>query len=219
MKTILCFGDSHTRGNIPGGFDLKTGLSARYDRNKRWPGILQQELGPQFHVIEEGIGGRTTNLDELIPGRLYRNGLVQLPVSLEAHYPIDLVILMFGTNDLKKQFKRSVDDISNGMRELVKYVRASNKGPAGGAPQAFVVAPAPIVKSGDLHAEFDERAIKMSHELIESYRQMAEEEQCYFMDSSQIVKASVVDGVHLDELQCFLLGQAIAQKIRTFSHT
>lgn len=92
MKAILCFGDSNVRGFVPATLDEKTGLSARYPKDKRWTGILQNKLGKNFDVIEEGIGGRTTTLDEITPGRPYKNGLTQLPVCLESHYPIDLVI-------------------------------------------------------------------------------------------------------------------------------
>lgn len=63
MRTILCFGDSNTWGNIPGSFNPRTGLCKRYERAKRWTGVLQRELGENNHVIEEAINGRTTTLD------------------------------------------------------------------------------------------------------------------------------------------------------------
>ena len=76
MKTILCYGDSNLRGTIPGPALDKMGLiKPRYPQNKRWTGILQKNLGEEYNVIEEGIGGRTTTLDEIFPGRPYRNGL------------------------------------------------------------------------------------------------------------------------------------------------
>src|SRR6185312_15728191 len=123
MKTILCYGDSNLRGFIPGTFDEKTGLSARYAKNKRWTGVLQNKLGDKYDVIEEGLNGRTTNLDEIIPGRPFRNGLALLPACLESHYPIDLVIFMLGTNDTKVQFNRTAEEIAEGMRELVKVIK------------------------------------------------------------------------------------------------
>ncbi|MBA2654859.1 MAG: hypothetical protein H0U71_07325 [Gammaproteobacteria bacterium] len=85
MKIILCYGDSNLRGFIPGTFDESTGLSERFEKDKRWAGLLQIILGEKYNIIEEGINGRTTTLDEKIPGRPYRNGLTQLPVCLESH--------------------------------------------------------------------------------------------------------------------------------------
>lgn len=104
MPTILCFGDSNVWGNIPGSFDPSTGLCKRYERSKRWPGMLQSELGETHHVVEEAINGRTTSLDEIIPGRPYKNGLALLAPALEAHYPIQVVVFMLGTNDTKVQY-------------------------------------------------------------------------------------------------------------------
>lgn len=213
MKTILCFGDSHVRGNIPGGFNPKSGLSARYPKKQRWGGVLQKELGPNFDIIEEGIGGRTTNLDELVPGRPYRNGMSQLPESLEAHYPIDLVILLFGTNDTKLQFQKSVEEITNGMRKLITYIKESPFGPNGTAPKILVIAPPSVILVPNLSPQFDKEAIEKSEKLGSAYQRLTTEEECEFLDSSLIVKASLIDGVHLDESQTLLLGQAISKKV------
>ncbi len=63
MKTILCYGDSLTWG-----YDPRDGT--RYPFNQRWPGVLQQELGNGFRVIEEALSGRTTFVDSpLLPNR------------------------------------------------------------------------------------------------------------------------------------------------------
>ena len=60
---ILCFGDSNTWG-------YKPDKSGRYDENIRWTGLLQKKLGSGYHIIEEGLCGRTTVFqDELREGR------------------------------------------------------------------------------------------------------------------------------------------------------
>ncbi|MFQ7098513.1 MAG: GDSL-type esterase/lipase family protein [Christensenellales bacterium] len=82
-KNILCFGDSNTFGSNPSG--------GRWDRTKRWPGRLQQLLGEDYYVIEEGCGGRTTSFDDTL--ELDKNGRRALPVAL-ARWPLDLVIIM-----------------------------------------------------------------------------------------------------------------------------
>lgn len=117
MKHILCFGDSNTWGYIPGSG------GQRYDLDQRWTGILQQELGVGTRVIEEGLNGRTTLWeDPTVP--LRRSGLAWLPACLDSHRPLDLVVLMLGTNDLKVQFALTPEEIAFGAARLVREVLA-----------------------------------------------------------------------------------------------
>ena len=109
MKTILCYGDSNTYG-------LKSDLVSRYPRNVRWTGILQEKLGSEYYVIEEGLGGRTTVWDD--PVEDYKNGKKYLLPCLDSHKPLDLVIIMLGTNDLKSRFSVTPFDIGASMENL-----------------------------------------------------------------------------------------------------
>ena len=95
MKRILCFGDSNTWGWNPANKE-------RFDENSRWTGILKNKLGENYDIIEEGLNGRTTVWDDPIEG--YKNGKKHLPSCLESHRPLDIVVLMLGTNDLKSRF-------------------------------------------------------------------------------------------------------------------
>ena len=103
MKTILCYGDSNTYG-------LKPDSSQRYPRDVRWTGILQKKLGEDYYVIEEGLSGRTTLWDD--PIEEHKNGKTYLLPCLESHSPINLVVLMLGTNDLKTRFSLTPFDLS-----------------------------------------------------------------------------------------------------------
>ncbi len=215
MKTILCYGDSNLRGFVAGSFDEKTELSGRMPRNKRWTGILQHKLGDRYDVIEEGLNGRTTNLDEILPGRPYRNGFTHLPMMLESHFPIDLVIFNLGTNDTKVQYHRSAHDIANGMRELAVLVTTSNKGPDGTAPKVLLIAPPPMLEVALRDdSPWDQNSIQVSRNLGASYKQLAKETGCAFLDASLIVKACEVDGVHLDEHHAEILGNAVVNEVR-----
>ena len=98
MKTVLCYGDSNTWGYIGG-------TGERFAPEVRWPGVLQAALGGAYRVIEEGLNGRTTVFDDSIEEG--RNGETYLRPCLQTHAPIDLVILMLGTNDLKRRFSLS----------------------------------------------------------------------------------------------------------------
>ncbi len=214
MLTILCFGDSNVWGNVPGSFDPITGLCKRYERTKRWTGVLQNELGEKYHVVEEAINGRTTTLEEIIPGRPYKNGLALLLPALEAHYPIHVVVFMLGTNDTKAQYNRSAEGITEGMRQLISIVKTSNKGDKGNPPKILVIAPQPIIKIPNLHPTLNEDSIKKSEDLGEKYQQLAKEESCEFLDASLIATSSHLDSVHLDENGSKLLGKAVTQVIR-----
>ena len=110
MKSILCFGDSNTWGADPV-------TAGRFSLHDRWPGVLRDELGDVFHVIEEGLGGRTTVWDDPIDE--YRNGKHHLLPCLWSHMPLDLVIIMLGTNDLKGRVCRRATDIASGVNHLV----------------------------------------------------------------------------------------------------
>ncbi len=110
MKTVLCFGDSNTWGYTPGtGQRLAVGI--------RWAGVLQNKLVGGFSVIEEGLNGRTTIFSD--PDSPFRSGEDYLLPCLESHSPVDLVIIMLGTNDLKDKFGLRPEDIAAGMEKLL----------------------------------------------------------------------------------------------------
>jgi lysophospholipase L1-like esterase len=98
MKTVICFGDSNTWGADPAG-------GPRYSMEQRWGSILRKELGSGYYIIEEGLCGRTTVWDDPIEG--YKSGKQYIIPCIDSHSPVDLVIILLGTNDLKKRFSLS----------------------------------------------------------------------------------------------------------------
>lgn len=199
---ILCYGDSNTRGTIPCTFH------ERYPRSIRWPGRLQNILGPQFYVIEEGLGGRTTCLDDIEEEG--RNGKATLLPCLRSHRPIDLVILMLGTNDLKARFSASVQSIAQNAGALVYIIQTSQAGRANRNPQVLLVAPPPLGVLSQFKNEFTggEEKSKLFGSL---YRKQAEELGCLFLDAGEHVVSSTQDGIHWDENSHKRFAQAIAQ--------
>ena len=135
MATIVCYGDSNTWGAIP--MPSRAELD-RFAPADRWPGVLRDKLGAGHTVIEEGLNGRTTVHDDPVDG-IHKNGIRFLPVVLETHAPIDLVIIKLGTNDLKQRFSVPAYDIADGAGVLADLVRASaqqaRQGAAEGAPR------------------------------------------------------------------------------------
>ena len=204
MKTILCYGDSNTWGYIPG-------TASRYPRQVRWTGVLQNLLGEKFHVIEEGLNGRTTVMDD--PTRIAKNGLPYLRPCLDSHAPIDLVVLMLGTNDTKHRFGLSAFDISEGVAMLVNIIQQSAAGLNNRAPAILLVSPVVLDPAPEKSALF-EGAAQKSRELAGHIENVAKATRCAFLDAAQHAKASPVDGIHLDEESHQALGHAIAQKIQ-----
>ena len=125
MKRILCYGDSNTWGYDPVARD-------RFDAATRWTRVLAASLGADYEIIEEGLCGRTTIWDD--PVTEYRNGRTYLIPCLDTHCPLDLVVLMLGTNDLKSRFSLSAYDIAAGAGVLVDLVQRSEAGRNGRPP-------------------------------------------------------------------------------------
>ncbi len=204
MKRILCYGDSNTWGYNPV-------TQERFDKNERWTGQLSRMLGSNYDVIEEGLNGRTTVWDDPIEG--YKNGRDYLIPCLESHKPLDLVIILLGTNDLKKRFSVSAFDVAEGAGVLVQIVQKSNAGIMGGAPQVLLIAPPPVGKL-TAFAELFEGAEAKSQKFAEHYRRVAAELGCPFFDTSTVIVSSDLDGIHFEQSEHAQLGQAVTVKVR-----
>ena len=215
MKRILCYGDSNVWGFIPGSFNNETKLAERHHKNHLWTSILQKKLGDEYEVFSDGINGRTTDLDEIIPGRSFRNGLAYLGASFEIHYPINLVIFWLGTNDVKKQFDRSALEVKEGMRKLITFTKESIKGKNAHSPNVLIICPPPIIEN--LHPEFNNDAIRKSKELSKLYNELSIEMNCEFLDSGLYIQSSSIDGIHLDLDACYIIGNKIAEKVKLMS--
>lgn len=191
MKTVLCYGDSNTYG-------LKSDLVNRFPRNVRWPGVLQEMLGNDYYIIEEGLGGRTTVWDD--PVENYKNGKTYLLPCLDSHKPLDLVIVLLGTNDLKCRFNVSPFDIGNSMDNLLQCILKSDAGIDFEPPKVLVIAPVPIfsVNNPDLDQMIPEQE-ERSKAIIPYYKKVAEKYSVYYMDPSAEVEVNMEDGIHYTE--------------------
>jgi lysophospholipase L1-like esterase len=205
MKTVLAFGDSLTWGTDPA-----TGL--RHPPHSRWPDVLEAELGGEAKVISEGLGGRTTCYDDHT-GPSCRNGAKALQVALASHMPLDLVIIMLGTNDLKPVHGGQAETAVSGMRRLAQIVGTFPYKPSAARPRLMIVAPPPCVEgaSGKPAAG---RRIGESERLAPLYQTLAQEAGCAFFDAGTVSKASSVDGVHLDADETAKIGRALAAPVR-----
>jgi lysophospholipase L1-like esterase len=211
MKTILCYGDSNTWGADPvsGG---------RFDRFTRWPGVLRELLNletpsgdPRYWIVEEGLCGRTTCRDDPVEGD--RNGLAQVAPILETHKPLDLVIVMLGTNDLKVRFAPVAQDVARGAQRVGETALKSAVGPNGETPKLLLIAPPPIARLSYFKEMFA-GAQEISRHLGARYRQYAAELGCSFIDAGAIISSSDADGIHLEAGEHRKLAQAVMTEIK-----
>lgn len=186
-KSVLCYGDSNTWGCDPAP------THNRFPRNVRWTGVLQMLLGDDYYVIEEGCCGRTTVWDD--PIEIDKNGKTYLGPCLESHRPVNLVVLMLGTNDLKQRFSVPASDIARGVGTLCKTILHSESGPDWQAPKILVVSPPRLAKLDEFAEMFAGGDMKSQY-LAANYKKIAEELKLPFLDAGIVVTTSDLDGLH-----------------------
>ena len=209
VKTILCYGDSNTWGMVP--MTTLTDAS-RYAPSDRWARVMQHELGPAYTIIEEGLNGRTTVFDDPIDGS-YKNGLNYFLPCLESHAPLDLVIIMLGSNDLMSRFGLAPYDIAAGAGRLVNMVSADVRGQNGIKPEVLLVCPCRIGPL-DLFADVFAGGVAKSGQLPPHYRELADRFGCHYLDAGEHASSSPIDGLHMDVAGHHALGIAMAGKVR-----
>jgi lysophospholipase L1-like esterase len=202
VATVVCYGDSNTHGVDPVTLD-------RFPRSVRWPGVLAAALGGETDVVEEGLSGRTTVWDD--PFTDFRNGKPYLLPCLRSHQPVDVLVLMLGTNDLKTIFGRAAHEIAAGAGALVELALTSGTGPGGGPPAVLLVAPPRLGDTTDRSEVWgfgEARATAAA--LPRLYRTVAEMKGVAFLDAASLVGGDPADGVHLGPADHVVLGGAIA---------
>lgn len=192
MKTILCYGDSNTFGYNP-----TNGM--RYPRDVRWPGRLQELLGDEYLVVEEGCNGRTTCfVDTEEP---WKDGTPYMMPCLNSHKPVDLVIMMLGSNDLKSYFHASAEDIARGYERLVEIIEEFTLVKQGFQPKIVVVAPPALgpdlLTTSPFGPGFSEESMTKALELPGLYAKIAEQHHCLFVNAQELVEPSALDSLHL----------------------
>jgi lysophospholipase L1-like esterase len=206
MPVVVCYGDSNTHGH-----DVSTG--GRFSRDVRWPGVLAAGLRGVADVIEEGLNGRTTIWDDpMLDGR---NGRDYFLPCLRSHAPVDVVVIMLGTNDTKGFLHLGAADIAHGAGALVDLALLSGTGPAGGPPRVLLVAPPPLgdlTTASEVWGFGDARA--KSEQFARLYRTVAEQHGVEFLDAGPFAEIDPADGVHLTAAGQGTLGRAIAEAVR-----
>jgi lysophospholipase L1-like esterase len=207
MKTVLCFGDSLTWGYNPQTIE-------RHSYEDRWPSVLAAAVGPQVNVIAEGLNGRTTAYDDHLAD-CERNGVKLLPSVLESHKPLDLVILLLGTNDMKRGIAGTAIGATKGIDRLIKLIRLHDWGFGFEVPEILIVAPPAVCETANTHfAAMFRDARDESAMLASFYRDLADETGCGFFDAGSVAQTSALDGIHLDAENTRAIGRCLEPVVR-----
>jgi len=213
MKNILFYGDSNTWGFNPEN-------CRRYAYEERWTTICAEKLGPDYLCIPAGMNGRTTVHDD--PWKGSRNGVSGLDYELQTHKPLDLCVIMLGTNDLK--FTDAFGS-ARGMEHLIRMVMSANERyhlsspvfPDG--PRILLISP--VLLRNNIGCAWENvlpagvyHDIEESAKLTGLYQDIAVRLGTDFLDASRFAEPSPVDGVHLGRDGHQALGTAIADTIR-----
>jgi lysophospholipase L1-like esterase len=197
-SVVLCYGDSNTNGTKPD-------RSGRFAADERWTGLLQKQLGDNYYVIEEGLGGRTTDLEHYNPDKPSRNGLVYFKACIDSHMPLDIIIVMLGTNDLKTTYNRSAEDVAQALKQYPEYVDKYCTDRSLKRPKIVLVSPAYMDENAPKFVEsmpkagvYDEISAQKSRQFSKPIERVAKETDCVFFDAATKTQTGE-DGCHLDK--------------------
>lgn len=203
---ILCIGDSNTWGYNP---------ENGWRHEKRWTKVLG-ELMPENEIVEEGMNGRT--LLSVDPFMHERCGIAGLKMLLMSHKPLDLVIVMLGTNELKTSFECSAKYVAQGIEEFIKVIEDETLWDRFSVPKLLVVSPVLIreelIVNGDVFGGYDEKSVRESQRMAVSIEAVCKKYDVAFMNAADFAVASLVDNIHMDEENHGKLALAINRKLR-----
>lgn len=207
-KRILCYGDSNTYGYISGS-DHK-----RFDENKRWTQLLQNKLGKNYFVIEEGLNSRTILSNDPRPGREGRNGYDYLLPCLDSHDPIDLIIVMLGTNEVKVRYNKTAEEIGDMLENyIVKSIKTRTLYNSSNL-KILIITPVKVngkLANANFEGKYDDTSEVKSIQLEKQFSEIAKRNNCFYL--SALDMETGIDGVHLTEKGHKMLANAIYNKI------
>jgi len=206
MPTIVCLGDSNTWGCPPFANIAQT--PDRIVPSRRWPNIMGRALGEDCWIVEEGLSGRTTVHDDPIEG-VHKNGSRTLIPILESHAPMDVLVMMLGTNDFKDQFRLNAYNSARGTLTLIQMIKG-HYAMVDDPPEVLIVTPPSITEAAEpaMWGDGFRRCRDHAHYL----EQVANRTGCFHFDANRAVAAGI-DGVHMDEASHEVLGKALAREV------
>lgn len=206
-KTIVCFGDSNTHGTIP-SLDP---VPVRFPPDTRWPAVMAAAMGPDWHLVEEGLPGRTTRYPDPIMGA-HMDGRAGMKMALMTHAPIDAMTIMLGTNDVKTRLGATPEMIAAGLSSLLDITRDPEMIARAGEPRILVIAPPPVAVAGWRAPEWVGATAK-SQALPALYAELAHAYGAAFLDAGGHVEVAPEDGIHWSAEAHRNFGRVVARTI------
>jgi lysophospholipase L1-like esterase len=209
MPVVLTFGDSNTHGTPP---IVDLAKYDRFDAATRWPRRMIAALGAEWELVEEGLPGRTAQFDDPVMGP-HMNGQAGLKMALESHGPIDVLVLMLGTNDVKARFSALPEQVASGIAALLDVATHRVMQERHGGFKVLLICPAPVEEVGPIKAEFFGGTAR-SRALPPLFRALAANYDAAFLDAGEVIAVSPLDGVHFDAAAHAALARVVAEKLR-----
>jgi lysophospholipase L1-like esterase len=213
MKTIVCYGDSNTWGFKPEKTRPKDGFQ-RFSIDERWTGRLQKLLGSDYKVENEGLCGRVTAFDD--PFNQNLNGLKYLECCLLVNSPIDLLVIMLGTNDTKGYFGMNAFNIAQGLEQLILKTQQGSCGQQGKKPEILIIAPPPLrdnIAESWTAGMFGNDCLEKANAISAEYQKITKKHRCHFLDMADFAELSKADSVHMDAANHEKFAVALQKKI------
>ena len=210
-KHILCFGDSNTHGYCAEPWDSADGGN-RFNEDERWTCLLSKALGGAYYVIEEGLGGRTTVFQDPITESM--SGLDAIYPCMKSHLPIDLLIVMLGTNDTKERFSANPTMISAGLERLIKKAKTVDAW-KNGKSNILVISPPHLLEEFHDAAMGGFSCVEKSRALAPLFADVARRQGCAFLDAEGIAEFNRTDCTHLSKRGHAALGHKLAEIVPT----
>ena len=118
---------------------------------------------------------------------------------LMSHEPVDLLVIMLGTNDTKERFSVNPACIARGLERLVDKCKCI---PCWGGhkPNILLIAPPHIgdeMEQSDVMPAMGLGCAAKSRELAKHYAVVAQNQGCAFLDAEGVAEFNKVDYMHL----------------------
>ena len=211
-KHIVCLGDSNTHGYCADPKDCEDG-GDRFSENERWTCLLQKALGDEYLVLEEGLSGRTSVFTDPLHESL--DAVSAAYSILMTHEPVDLLVIMLGTNDTKERLGANAACIGIGMERLVMKAKSV---PAwrNGKPNILLIAPPHIGEGLYLRPEGEAMGAgcpEKSRGVARHFAAVAERQGCAFLDAEGLAEFNRIDCMHLTRKGHRQLAEALKSRI------
>jgi len=174
-------------------------------------------LGEGCRVISEGFNGRTIDKDD--PNMKCRKGIDYLPPCIASHSPLDALLIMLGTNDLKSCYNASVEQIAQSAGNLLRLAQITSAGcePSGTPAKILFISPVlihPLIEKSPAGKVFGRKeGYEKSKRLASAFEVKAREFGVDFLDASRFAYPSPIDCIHLDADGHKALAEALCEKL------